>query len=56
MPIGKFRDFADLMKHVTAGKRIADKGAYAASIARKMNPNFDAEAAAKKRQNKREGK
>ncbi len=47
MPIGKFADFKALKGALLsrAEKRIKDPNAYTASVARKMEPNFDQKAA-----------
>lgn len=46
MPIGKFKDFAALKRHLTAGRPdISDPDALTASVARKMEPDFDKKAA-----------
>jgi hypothetical protein len=51
MPIGKFKDFRALKAHLLGAPRmkIKDPDAYTAAVARKMEPNFDREAAAKRK-------
>ncbi len=53
MPIGPYKDFRALKGALLsrADKRIANPDAYTASVARKIEPNFDAEAAKTKHEN-----
>lgn len=56
MPLGRYKDFGQLMVSVARKKGVKNAEAYAASVARKINPDFDEEAAAKRRQNAKESK
>jgi len=53
MPIGQFKNFAALKGALLkkADHHISNPGAYTAAVARKMEPNFDKEAAETRHEN-----